>query len=105
MKESHIEGVATHDGPESCARTREGTGEALTRVRAGQDIEPRNRSPRAPTSLSEAEGKHGGHRYRKMPDGPARSKTLSTCGISARENRESCGPLGAMVRRAASGRP
>lgn len=32
MKEPHIEGPATHDGPESCATTREGGGEALTEV-------------------------------------------------------------------------
>jgi len=30
MKESDIEGLATHDGPESCAGAREGAGEALT---------------------------------------------------------------------------
>ena len=30
MKESYIEGVATHDDPESCVHVREGMGEALT---------------------------------------------------------------------------
>ena len=29
-KESDIEGLATHDGPESCVGAREGAGEALT---------------------------------------------------------------------------
>ena len=42
MKESHIEGVAIHDGPESCVGARKGDGEALTGVRAGRDMEPRN---------------------------------------------------------------
>jgi RNA-directed DNA polymerase len=42
MKELHFEGVATHDGPESCAYAREVVGEALTGVRAGGAIEPRN---------------------------------------------------------------
>ena len=42
MKEPYVEGVATHDGPESCAGTREGAGEALTGARAGWVIEPRN---------------------------------------------------------------
>jgi hypothetical protein len=43
MRELYIEGVANHDGPESCAGVREGDGEALTGVRAGWVIEPRTR--------------------------------------------------------------
>ncbi len=35
MKEPYVEGVATHDGPESCV-VRKGGGEALTGVRAGE---------------------------------------------------------------------
>ncbi len=31
MKELHVEGVATHDGPEPCGRAREGAAEALDR--------------------------------------------------------------------------
>jgi len=42
MEELYAEGVATHGGPESCVDVREGVGEALTGVRAGQAIEPRN---------------------------------------------------------------
>src|SRR6516165_5226598 len=36
MKESYVEGVAAHDGPESCGGARKGVFEALTGVRAGQ---------------------------------------------------------------------
>ena len=36
MEESHVEGLAAHDGPESCVDVRKGTGEALTGVRAGR---------------------------------------------------------------------
>ncbi len=42
MKESNIEDLASHDGPESCAGFRNGVGEALTGERAGRDIDPRN---------------------------------------------------------------
>jgi len=36
MKESYVEGLAAHDGPESCDGVRKGVGEALTGVRAGR---------------------------------------------------------------------
>ena len=36
MKESYGKGRAAHTGPESCAKVRKDTGEALTGVRAGQ---------------------------------------------------------------------
>ncbi len=42
MKVPYIEGVANHSGPESCVGARKGAGEALTGVRAGRTIEPRN---------------------------------------------------------------
>jgi hypothetical protein len=42
MRELYVEGPATHGDPESCVCVREGTGEALTGVRAGRAIEPRN---------------------------------------------------------------
>ena len=46
MKESNIEGVAIHGGPVSCIGVRKGEGEALTGVRAGRAIEPRNQRVR-----------------------------------------------------------
>jgi hypothetical protein len=42
MEELYVEGLATHGGPESCVDGPRGRGEALTGVRAGQAIEPRN---------------------------------------------------------------
>ena len=56
MRTPDIEGVAIHDGPESCAGTREGAGEALTGVRAGWAIERRNHHFGVPTPYGEAEG-------------------------------------------------
>ena len=38
MKVLYSEGVATHTGPEPCARAREGTGEASAGERAGQPL-------------------------------------------------------------------
>ena len=52
MEELYVEGVATHGGPESCVVVCEGGGEALTGVRAGRAIEPRNVQSGVPT-LSE----------------------------------------------------
>jgi hypothetical protein len=49
MEELYVEGLATHDGPESCAGARESTGEALAGVGAGQAIEPRNKRIGVPT--------------------------------------------------------
>jgi hypothetical protein len=60
MKESNIEGIANHGGPESCVDFRKDAGEALTGVRAGWAIEPRNQGSGVPTPLSEAEGNIAG---------------------------------------------
>lgn len=60
MKESNIEGVAIHGGPESCAGVREGVGEVLTGVRVGGAIEPRNPWSRGADVVVKAEGNTGG---------------------------------------------
>src|SRR6266516_2636266 len=52
MRELHVEGLATHGGPESCVDDPRGRGEALTGARAGRAIEPRNAQIGVPT-LSE----------------------------------------------------
>jgi hypothetical protein len=43
-RELHIEGVAGQDGPESCVGDPQGRSEALTGVRVGRAIKPRNAS-------------------------------------------------------------
>jgi len=105
MEEFHVKGVATHDDPESCAGVREDAGEAFDRGTCGLGIEPRNQAIRGADAVNPGGRPHERHRHRKMPVGPARSETPGTYGTSLCENREICGPLGAMVRRAASGRP
>ena len=68
MKEPHVEGVATHDDPESCSDSREAAAEALTGARTGT-VSSREINPSGvPTLLSEAEGN-------------------TNCAASARRNR------------------
>ena len=111
MKEPYIEGVATHDGPESCAGFLKGVGEALTGVRIGWDIEPRNHIDRGADAVHIGGRRHGLARYRERQADPARSKTLCLCRTSLRENREipgfsasegeagRCGKAKAVIRR------
>ena len=106
MEEPYVEGVATHDGPESCAGAREGGGEALTGVRAGRVIEPRNPLDRGADAVDRSGRQHRWQRYRELLTDPARSKTLCMHGISMRENREVPHlPAGSVSGRAAQGTP
>ena len=88
MKELYVEGVAIHDGPESCAVVREGGGEALTGVRAGRAIEPRKNRVRGADAVYRSGRQHRPRRYREPRPDPARSENLCMYGISMRENRE-----------------
>ncbi len=88
MKESYVEGLATHDGPESCALSRKGRGEALTGVRAGRVSSREKCSSGTPTPWRCAEGEIGPHRYRETRLSPARSETPCTHGNTSHENRE-----------------
>ena len=88
MRELYIEGVAIHGGPESCVGVREDVGEALTGVRAGWAIEPRNHHVRGADAVSRGGRPHRRQRYRELPANPARSENLCMYGISMRENRE-----------------
>jgi hypothetical protein len=63
MRELYIEGVAIHGGPESCVGVREDDGEALTGVRAGWAIEPRNHEFGVPTLFWESGRPHRRRRY------------------------------------------
>ena len=111
MEEPYIEGVATHDGPESCAGFREGVGEALTGVCIGWGIEPRNHIDRGADVVHAGGRPHSLVRYRERQTDPARSKTPGMCRTSMRENREipgspvsdgetgRCGKAKAVIRR------
>src|SRR3569832_472578 len=89
MKESDVEGLANHDGPESCGCIRKVAAEALTGVGAGRDIEPRNQPLQSADAVIGSGRPHIALRQGELGDGSARSKTPSMCGNSTRENRES----------------
>lgn len=89
MQESDIEGLATHDGPESCGCIRKGVREALIGEKAGRAIEPRNQQNQSADAVIVSGRPHGAPRKGELGDGCARSQNLSMRGNSMRENRES----------------
>lgn len=88
MKESHVEGLATHDGPESCGASRKGSVEALTGVRAGRVLSRERNLLRDADAVEVCGRLNRSYRYREMRPGPARSETPSTYGNTSHENRE-----------------
>ena len=104
MRTPDIEGVAIHDGPESCAGTCEGAGEAFTGVRAGWAIEPRNHHFGVPTPSHEAEGHISGGASASRRGTPRGLRpcacTESSC---ARTGRSRARPPGLIAGRAAQG--
>jgi hypothetical protein len=89
MKEPYGEELATHTDPESCVAAREGSGEALTGVRAGWAIEPRNSGRTgAPTLFRNAEGNTGGIASARCGRAPRGPQTPSTYGRTLHGNRE-----------------
>jgi RNA-directed DNA polymerase len=106
MRTPYIEGLATHDGPESCVGDPQGRSEALTGVRAGWAIEPRNQRNRGADVVPVGGRQHRRRRYREAPADPARSENLCMYGAFMSENRESPRSLVVvMAGRAARGRP
>lgn len=88
MRTLYIEGVAIHDGPESCAVAREGGGEALTGVHVGRAIEPRKNLNSGCPRFQIGGRQHRQQRDRELLSDLARSKNLCMRGVSMRENRE-----------------
>jgi hypothetical protein len=88
MKKSNDEGVATHIGLESCGGPREGTVEALTGERAGQVLSRERISLWDADAVGGRGRQHLSRRYRETRQSPARSKTLSTHGVTMHGNRE-----------------
>src|ERR1700720_3262328 len=91
MKESYVEGLATHDGPESCGVSCKGGAEALTGVSAGRVLSRERSKVRDADAVGMSGRHHRAHRYREMRLGPARSQTPCTYGNTPHENREILG--------------
>jgi hypothetical protein len=93
MKESYVEGLATHNGPESCGAAREGGDEAWTGERAGRVFSRERILLRDADAVGESGRLHPVHRYREVHRSPARSETPCTRGSTSRGNREiPCSP-------------
>jgi hypothetical protein len=95
MKESCVEGLATHNGPESCGAAREGGVEAWTGERAGRVLSRVRTLLRDADAVGESGRLHPVHRHREVYWGPARSETPCTYGSTSHGNREIPCPPGA----------
>jgi hypothetical protein len=105
MRTPDIEGVAIHDGPESCIGVCEGDGEALTGVRAGQPLSREITASGCRRRLT--------RRKATLPAALARAvrwtpRGLRTCACTesfrARTGRSHCSPVLLIVGQAAWGR-
>lgn len=88
MKESYVEGLANHDGSESCVEWRDSLGEALTGVRAGRVLSREINSVRDADPLLRWGRQQSTCRFGKAWRNPARSETPGMHGNNLRENRE-----------------
>ena len=95
MKVSYVEGVANHNGLESCASVRKDEGKALTEGCTGRALSremhalPRKRQVLRDADAVGVSGRQDRvHRHRKGRQDPARSKTSCMYGNTLRGNRE-----------------
>ena len=104
MRTLYIEGVATHGGPESCVDDLRGRGEALTGVRAGRAMEPRNQLDRGADAVFEVEGNTAGGVCASRQRAPRGRRTRACASVFMRENREiPCSPVVLIMGRAVQG--
>lgn len=95
MKVSYVEGIANHNGPESCGAAREGGVEALAGGRAGRVLSReihallrKQQVLRDADALENVGRQHRVHRDRKVCQDPARSETLCMHASTLCGNRE-----------------
>ena len=88
MEEPYGEDPASRPDPESCVRTGNGAGEALTGAHAGQPSSCEIRSSGVPTRFSEAEGHTEVGAIGQPSSDPAQSETPCMRGTSSHGRRE-----------------
>ena len=95
MKVSYVEGLANHNGPESCGAAREGGVEALTGGRTGRVLSReiyallrKRQVLRDADALEDVGRQHRVHRHRKVYQDLARSKTPCMYASTLFGNRE-----------------
>ena len=95
MKVSYVEGVANHNGPESCGAAREGGVEALTGGRIGRVLSReihalllKQQALRDAEAVENVGRQHRVHRQRKVYQDPARSETPCMYASTLHGNRE-----------------
>ena len=88
MRVSYVEGLANHNGPESCGAAREGGVEALTGKSTGRVFSRARDSLRDADAVGESGRPHPVHRYREVRRDPARSQTPCTYRSTSPGNRE-----------------
>lgn len=104
MKESDVEGVASHDGPESCGSVGNDEVEAFDRGTHEHGMELRDQEPRSADAVQSKRQATRRASVREMSDGSAQSKTRRECRTFLRENWEVPTPP-AQATQAASRRP
>ena len=93
MKESHVKGLANHNGPESCVEWSNPLGEALTGESVGWVLSREKGLTVRDADPVEDEGKQQSTlRFGEERWCPARSETPGRHGNNLRENRESLQP-------------
>jgi hypothetical protein len=95
MKVSRVEGLAHHNGPESCGAAREGGVEALTGGRTGRVLSReiyallcKQQVLRDADEVENDGRQHQVHRHRKAHQDPARSETPCMYASTLSGNRE-----------------
>ena len=88
MKVPYVEGIAGHDGPESCVDAREGGGEALTGVHAGRVSSREKLKVQGADAVETGGRQHGTARKGELRPSPAWSETSRTHASHLQGNRD-----------------